>query len=276
MLADYHVHTQYSDDSTYPMEQVIKDAVSMQMHEICFTDHVDYGIKEDWDCGHPLSKRGEELLANVDYPAYTAEIAGLRERYGDQIKIRLGMEFGMQVHTIAKYEALFAKYPFDFILLSIHQVEDQEFWNQDFQQGRSQREYNERYYEEMLAVIRAYKNYSVLGHMDLIARYDLQGIYPFARIRPLVVEILKTVLEDGKGLEFNTSYHRYGLSDTTPCTEILKLYREMGGEILTIGSDSHQPEHLGQYIEEAKKHLTSLGFRYFCTFDHMQPVYHRL
>ena len=70
MFADYHVHTEFSDDSTYPMMQVVKDAVAMKMDEICFTDHVDYGIKEDWDSGKPIVYRGAEPLANVDYPNY--------------------------------------------------------------------------------------------------------------------------------------------------------------------------------------------------------------
>lgn len=276
MLADYHVHTEFSDDSVYPMEQVVKDAIAMGLSEICFTDHVDYGIKEDWDCGHPIRYRGKEPLANVDYPLYEAEIKRMRYLYGKEIGIKMGMEFGMQTHTIEQYKALFQKYPFDFIILSVHQVEDQEFWTQDFQKGKSQKEYNERYYEELLNLVKAYRDYSVLGHMDLITRYDEKGIYPFFKLEPLIEEILKTVIESGKGIEFNTSYYRYGLKDTTPSEDILKLFKQLGGEIITIGSDSHKPEHLGAYIEEGKQLLKSLGFRFFCTYEKMKPVYHSL
>ncbi len=276
MLADYHVHSEFSDDSVYPMEQVVKDAIAMGLYEICFTDHVDYGIKDDWDCGHPIKYRGKEPLANVDYPLYDAKIKELQYLYDEEITIKMGMEFGMQTHTIEQYKALFRKYPFDFIILSVHQVEDQEFWTQDFQQDRSQKEYNERYYEEMLDLVRTYEDYSVLGHMDLITRYDKKGIYPFGKLKPLIEEILKTVIERGKGIEFNTSYHRYGLKDTTPSMDILKLYRRLGGEIITMGSDSHKPEHLGAYIEEGKQLLKSLGFRFFCTYEKMSPIYHEL
>lgn len=276
MFADYHVHTQFSDDSAYPMEQVVKDAIAMGMEEICFTDHVDYGIKEDWDCGHPIQYRGKEPLANVDYPAYDRKIKEMRDKYGGQIRIKMGMEFGMQMHTVSRYEELFARYPFDFIILSVHQVEDKEFWTQDFQKGRSQKEYNERYYEEMGHLVKTYSDYSVLGHMDLIVRYDKESIYPFKKIEPMVAKILRTVIERGKGIELNTSYHRYGLKDTTPSMDILRLYRELGGEIITIGSDSHEPEHLGAGMEEAKKVLKDLGFRYFCTYDKMKPVFWRL
>ena len=276
MFADYHVHTEFSDDSRYPMEDVIRDAVKMGMDEICITDHVDYGVKVDWDCGQEIQYRKGDPLANVDYPRYMEKIRALKEEYQGKITIRTGMEFGVQMHTIPEFEALFARYPFDFIILSIHQVEDKEFWTQDFQRGRTQKEYNERYYQEMLDVVKAYKNYSVLGHMDLIKRYDEAGIYPFENVKPMIEEILKIVIADGKGIELNTSFHRYGLSDSMPSREILKLYRELGGEIITIGSDSHKPEHLGAYIDEGHEILKSLGYKQFCTFENMKPIFHDL
>lgn len=276
MFADYHVHTEFSDDSTYPMEEVIQDAIRMHMDEICITDHVDYGIKKDWDCGEEIQYRNGEPFANVDYPRYMEKIHELKEVYGQKIVIKTGLEFGMQVHTIPQYEKLYSRYPFDFIILSVHQVDDKEFWTQDFQRGKTQQEYNERYYQEMLQLVQGYKQYSVLGHMDLIARYDLAGTYPFEKIKPYAVEILKTVIADGKGIELNTSSHRYGLTDSTPSRKLLELYRDLGGKIITIGSDSHAPKHLGAYISEAKVFLRQMGFESFCTYNQMQPVFHEL
>ena len=129
------------------------------------------------------------------------------------------------MHTIDKYEALFAKYPFDFI-----------------------------------------------------TRYDENGIYPFEKVKPLIEEVLKTVIADGKGIEIevNTSGYRYGLKDLTPSREILKLYRELGGQIITIGSDCHKKEHLCNYIEETKRELIKFGFNYYCTYEKMQPIFHKL
>lgn len=276
MFVDYHVHTNFSDDSTYPMEEVVKDAIHMGMDEICFTDHVDYGIKVDWDSGMEIIYRDGEPMANVDYPSYAAQIEILRKRYGEQITIRMGMEFGIQMHTIPQFEALYGRYPFDFILLSVHQVEDREFWTQDFQRGRTQKEYNERYYEEILNLVKHFQHYSVLGHLDLIVRYDELGVYPFEHVRPYVEEILKEVIRNGKGIEVNTSSYRYGLPDTMPSREILKLYKELGGRIITLGSDSHKPEHLGACMEETKEILKDIGFDSFCTFDKMQPIFHEL
>ena len=212
----------------------------------------------------------------MDYPRYESELQRVRDLYRGKMNVKMGMEFGVQVHTIPQFEALFRRYPFDFIILSIHQVENKEFWTQDFQRGRTQQEYNERYYAEMLRVVRAYKNYSVLGHMDLIKRYDQKGLYPFEKVKPLIAEILKTVIADGKGVEVNTSFHRYGLTDSMPSAALLRLYRDLGGSIVTIGSDSHAPAHLGTYIQEAKEQLKALGFQNFCTYKGMQPIFHRL
>lgn len=276
MFADYHVHSEFSNDSVYPLEEVIRDAIAMQMDEICFTDHVDYGAKVDWDSGEEISYCNGLAMVNVDYPAYVKQIGALQKQYEDRLTIRMGLEFGMQMHTISKFEALYQRYPFDFIILSVHQVEDKGFWSQEFQQGRTQKEYNERYYEELLHLVKRYQNYSVLGHLDLIVRYDKAGIYPFSKVRHYVEEILAEVIKNGKGIEVNTSSHRYGLADATPSAEILKMYHDMGGRIVTLGSDSHAPAHLGTYMEETRTLLKSLGFRQFCTYDRMRPVFHEL
>ncbi|MGN0466606.1 MAG: histidinol-phosphatase HisJ family protein [Lachnospiraceae bacterium] len=279
MYIDYHLHTYYSDDSDYEMEQVVKDAISKGLSEICFTDHVDYGIKGDWEDTsefYNLEEKAKLPIVNVKYPAYHAEINRMKKKYGGEIIIREGMEFGIQVHTIPDYEKLFSSYPFDFIIMSCHQVEDKEFWTQDFQKGKTQEEYNRKYYEEILQVIRKYKNYSVLGHLDMITRYDKEGIYPFEKVRDIIREILRQTIEDGKGIEINTSSHRYGLPDLTPSRQILKMYRELGGSIITIGSDSHKPEHLGAYIKETIEELKEMGFTSICTFENMNPIFHKI
>ena len=281
MFADYHVHTAFSDDSEYPMGDAVTDAIRMGMDEICFTDHVDYGIKRDWDAPEgmqyrPGGPRDPEMmaLANVDYPRYAEEIARLQAEYKGKIEIRLGLEFGMQVHTVPRYEQLFRRYPFDFIILSVHQIEDKEFWTQEFQRGRTQQEYNMRYYEEILMLAQQYHDYSVLGHLDSIRRYDREGAFPFENIREILTEIFRIVIADGKGIEVNTSSWRYGFSDLTPSRDILKLYRELGGEIVTIGSDTHKREQLGTHIEDAKRELRDLGFHAFHTFEKMKPCAH--
>lgn len=283
MLADYHVHTGFSDDSVNPMEDAVKAAIACGLEEICFTEHMDYGVKTDLDRSdacYPERLRGSLLGCdtekNCDCPAYQAEIERCRKKYGDRITIRMGMEFGIQVHTIPEFQKVFDSWDFDFIILSCHQVDNKEFWDYEFQEGKSQEEYNRRYYEEILRVVQQYDDYSVLGHLDMIRRYDPAGDYPFSRVRDIVEEILRIVIAKGKGIEVNTSCYRYQLPDLTPSREILKLYRELGGEIITIGSDAHSSEWIGCKAAETQKTLAALGYRHLYTFQKMKPICHPL
>ena len=286
MLADYHVHTEFSDDSHEPIEEQVKRAIALGLEELCFTDHVDYGIKKDWTEGNIAYRGGDgmgtpadslEPLANVDYPAYFEKFRRLKQEFAPKIALRCGLEFGVQAGTISRYEELFARYEqdLDFILLSIHQVENKEFWNQAFQEGRTQQQYNERYYQEMYDVIKAFKHYSVLAHVNLISRYDKQGKYPFAAVRDMVAEILKLAIADGKGIELNTSSWHYGLDDTMPSRDILRLYKDLGGRIITIGSDAHSTKYLADHLQEAREILENeIGFAKIYTFEHGEPVAH--
>lgn len=278
MLADYHIHCRYSDDSEEEPEKIVESAVSKNFDEICFTDHVDYGIKIDHDVYNKMNDSEKEKyknLLNVDYPEYFREIGELREKSKDKITIRQGLEFGMQTHTIDDFQKVFDKYNLDFVILSCHQVDNKEFWNNAFQQGKTPDEYNYKYYEEIYKVIQKYSDYSILGHLDHIQRYN-ETIYPFEKSREIITEILKKVIKDGKGIEVNTSSFRYGLKDLTPERNILKLYYELGGKIITIGSDAHKAENVGDHIPYIQSELKKTGFTHICTFDKMKPVFHEL
>lgn len=258
MFADYHVHTSFSDDSQCPMEDMVKRALELGMDEIAFTEHVDYGVKTDLNC---------------DYDAYFAQVNRMKEKYDGRLKIRAGIEFGVQMHTIPRFQEDFKKYPFEFVILSNHQVDDREFWKYEFQEGKSQEEYQAAYYQAIYDVMRSFKDYSVLGHLDMIKRYDPAGDYPDEKILGIVEQIFRQVIADGKGIEVNTSCFKYKLKDLTPSREILKLYYRLGGRILTLGSDTHETVHLGDHIPQVKEILKEIGFREFCTFENQKPVY---
>ncbi|MNI86640.1 Histidinol-phosphatase [compost metagenome] len=121
-----------------------------------------------------------------------------------------------------------------------------------------------------------YDDYSVLGHLDMIKRYDNEGEYPFEKVKHIIKEILSLAIKNGKGIEVNTSSFRYALNDLTPSRDILRLYKELGGTIITIGSDAHKEEHLGAKISYVKEELKKLGFNSFCTFDKMKPIFHEI
>ncbi len=261
MLADYHMHTSFSDDSNYPMKDCIERAISLGFDEICFTEHIDHGCSTSFCC-------------NCD--EYYQAFSKYKNQYEDKIALKFGIEFGAQAHHKKYFDNIFESYPFDFALLSFHQVEDKELWNQDFQSGKTQAEYNRIYFEEMFNTVNVFDNFSVLAHMDLMRRYDRFGEYPFANVKDIVEEILNLVISKGKGIEINTSSFRYKLKDLTPSIDILKLYRQLGGEIITTGSDSHRAEQVGTQIPYVRDVLKSLGYKYFCTFDRMKPIFNKL
>ena len=261
MLADYHMHTSLSNDSKYHMEDLILKAIELGLDEICITEHSDYGTMGDYV---------------VDYEKYYQRYLQLMEVYKDQLTIKFGCEFGVQKHTIKDYQNDFKEYPFDFIILSNHQIDDIEFWTYQYQKDKSQEMYNRGYYQAIYDVMKAFDDYSVLGHLDMIKRYDQLGIYPDELMKDIIIDILKYAIEHGKGIEVNTSCFRYGLNDLTPSRTILKWYYELGGKIITIGSDTHEEGHVGYQIAYVKEELKKIGFKEFCTFEKMQPIFHKL
>ena len=276
MFCDYHTHTVFSDDSNYPMEECVKDAISLRIKEICFTDHVDYGVKYDLKDLKPEEVEGKVL--NVDFEKYFPEIERVKELYKGNISIKTGLEFGVQKQTIPQYEELFKKYPFDFIIMYVHEIDNKELWNHSFQDGKTEAEYYSLYFENIYYLVQNFHNYSVLGHLDLLKRYDEKdGYNPFVENKEIITKILKYIIADGKGIELNTSTKKYHLDDLMPSRDILRLYLELGGEILTIGSDSHCKKDLtNSHIEELKQELREIGFKKFCTFEKMQPTFHEL
>ena len=113
-----------------------------------------------------------------------------------------------------------------------------------------------------------------MAHLDLIKRYDPAGVQGFPANRDLVAATLEHVIAQGKGIELNTSSVRYGLADSQPAEEILRLYLDLGGSIITLGSDSHAPEHLGAYLRHFQRYLAGLGCEGFYTYDRMVPTFH--
>lgn len=261
MLANYHMHTNFSYDSSYPMEDCVKRAIQVGLNEICFTEHMDYGTETSFWC---------------DIPSYREEFLRCQEKYKNQITMKFGIEFGAQAHHKVYFDNIFNKYPFDFALLSFHQVEDKELWNGDFQFGKTQAEYNRIYFEEMNKTIRVFNGFSVLAHMDLMRRYDACGEYPFEKSKEQIEEILKYIISHGKGIEVNTSSYKYKLNDLMPSRDILKFYKELGGEIITVGSDCHREAYVDDHLREVREILKTMGYKYFTTFDKMKPIFNEL
>jgi len=262
---DYHLHTNFSDDSKNVMEDVVLKALELGLDEICITDHVEYKT---------LSQTAVSQV--IDYPSYFAEIQRLNEKYRGKLVIKTGAEFGAQMHTFDDYQRDFEKYPFDFILLSSHQINNVPISYQEFQDDESQEEVNWSYYENFLELVKKYDDFSVVGHLDIIKRYDKRGVFNDLKTASLIQEILKTVIQKGKGIEINSSNFRYGFSDPSPSWDTIKSYYQMGGRIITFGSDAHWIKDVGLNHNEVIEKLKEIGFDTICTYDKMIPKFHKI
>lgn len=267
MLPDYHVHTEFSGDSKTPVREQIEAAIKLQMKEICITDHHDYGA------GHMTS-----VDFTLDIPAYLPAIRTLAEEYEDRIQVFTGIELGLMLREQEYLTALAETLPVDYIIGSNHFVDGYDVYDRHFYEGRPEETAYRRYFEASLARIKAMDCFDSLGHLDYIVRYgpEKNKNYRPADYMDVIDEILRTLIGKGKGLECNTAGFKHGLGHPHPQEEILIRYRELGGELLTIGSDAHVPAQIGGAFLQAEEILKKCGFRYYTVFHKRKPVFYRL
>lgn len=266
MLWDTHMHSQYSGDSKAPQEDMISAALTKNLGGICFTDHLDIDYPD------------EPELFLLDLPNYAASVAALREKYQDRLPVRFGIELGLQTHLAALHEDILSQYPFDFVIGSSHLIHGQDPYFPVFFEGRTEESCYLEYFESILENIRAFDDFDVYGHIDYVVRYgpNRNAFYSYEKYKDVIDEILKLLLSKGKGIEINTGGFKYGLGHPNPTEEIIARYRELGGEIITVGSDAHQPEHVAFDFEKVPELLKNAGFRYFTIFKERKPEFIKL
>lgn len=274
--ADMHMHTWFSTDSEACPRDMADEAVRKGLKTICFTDHFD---KDDLEWG-------EEGIFDVD--AYFVEMQKLQEEYAGKLNIRIGIELGLRTYLKDYYEELTKKYPFDFVIGSVHNVpykKDAE-GNILYTDPAAEKLFTDRtdkkaYHlmmETTLENVRTSDCFQTLGHLDYVVRYgkSREKEYSYTDYADIIDEILKLLIEKEKGLEVNSAGLKYGLPFAHPHPDVLKRYRELGGEIITIGADAHKPEHIAYDFAKAEEILKSCGFKYYTEFFEQKPVFKQL
>lgn len=274
--ADMHMHTWFSTDSEACPCDMADEAVRKGLKTICFTDHFD---KDDLEWG-------EEGIFDVD--AYFVEMQKLQEEYAGKLNIRIGIELGLRTYLKDYYEELTKKYPFDFVIGSVHNVpykKDAEgnilYTDPAAEKLFTDRTDKEAYrlmMETTLENVRTSDCFQTLGHLDYVVRYgkSREKEYSYTDYADIIDEILKLLIEKEKGLEVNSAGLKYGLPFAHPHPDVLKRYRELGGEIITIGADAHKPKHIAYDFAKAEEILKSCGFKYYTEFFEQKPVFKQL
>ncbi len=263
-MFDYHTHTSFSDDSSARIEDMIDSAYYLGYSEIAITDHYD-----------PMYPN-RDLPFDLDFNAYHNKLNEMRKKYETRIKVVKGIEIGLQKKALSLCRNAALAFDYDFILASFHCAENKELYGGDFFKGRTLDQSYIAFYTYMHDCLIAYKDYSVIGHFNILDRYS-SGIPRENVYFDIIESILKLIIADGKGIEINTSSFRYGMGDRmTPALSIIRLYKSLGGEIITIGSDAHYPEDVGYKLDFLPEFLKSQGFKYITTFDNQLPIQNQI
>lgn len=260
MINDFHLHTDFSGDCDVKPEIQIEKAIALGMNRICITDHHDVDVVSD--CNFEL-----------DLPAYVSAMEQLREQYRGRIWIEIGIELGLQNHIREYLQKVSEEFTFDFIIGSSHFIDGMDPYFPAFFETRSEKASYERFFQVSLERIRTLDCFDSYGHLDYIVRYgpNQNREYRMEDYLEYIDPILKTLIEKGKSLECNTGGFRYGLRHPNPCEEILCRYRQLGGELITIGSDAHSPDFVGYGFQRAADILKACGFRYYTVYHQRRP-----
>ncbi|MCM1122271.1 MAG: histidinol-phosphatase HisJ family protein [Eubacterium sp.] len=270
ITADYHLHSSFSGDSDTPMEEMIRTGIGAGLTHMCFTEHNDFDF--------PVTKQDPAGRFELNPDAYLYDFLRLKEKYAGQIALRFGVELGMQPHLSHRNAAFAKAHDYDFIIASSHLCHGQDPYYPAFYEGRTQYEAYLEYFASILENLHAYDDFDVYGHLDYVVRYGPHKDkgYSYEAYRDIFDQILAQIISMGKGIELNTAGLAKGLQDANPCIGVLKRYRALGGEILTVGSDAHTPEQIAYAFDRAADILKSCGFRYYTTFEKRCPAFHKL
>lgn len=268
ILWDCHMHSSFSADSDTSMENMILDAIRRGLTGICFTEHL--------DPDYPPTPNNDTF--ELDLPAYRETLFMLKEKYHSRLNIHFGIELGLQPHLHTFFRDLLNEFPFDFVIGSSHVVHGYDPYYKDFFNNRNESDCYQEYFESILENLNAFSEMDVYGHIDYIVRYgpNQNREYSYERYHEILDEILRTIISHNCGIELNTGGFHYGLNEPNPCRDVIRRYRELGGEIITVGADAHHPDKISYAFDKASAILADCGFKYYTVFQNRKPEFIRL
>lgn len=263
MLWDSHIHTDFSGDSEASAQSMVHQALKLHLPGICITDHLDYDYPN------------EPELFLLDLDRYVPAILKLKKEYTDQLDIGLGIEIGVQPHLAEKHREITSSFPFDQVIASSHTADGMDPYYPEYFDGISQEDAYNRYFSSVLENISCFTDFDIYGHLDYVTRYGKVPVpaYTFDSCRKLIDEILKKLIRLEKALEINTGGFSSACSRENPHREILKRFYELGGRMITVGSDAHAPGDMARHFDQVRTILQDCGFREYCCFQKRSPIF---
>lgn len=274
-LIDCHTHTQFSVDSDADISEMTEKACSLGLAAYAVTDHC--------ECNRWYSKEhypDEDTYCYFGFGTHfensVSAVTRLKEKYSGRLNLICGVEMGQATHDFDIAEKIVSDSRLDFVIGSMHQLpKTEDFAFIEYEKLSRQDIYDlaERYFLEVNKLCK-WGKFDVLGHLTYILRYikgkagiDLD-ISPFEEA---IADSFKALMENGKGIEINTSGFRQKYGDAFPSLKYVKMFRELGGEILSIGSDAHTVADLGKNVKDGAEIALEAGFEYLCYFKERKP-----
>lgn len=266
ITADVHTHSSFSTDSEEPLRELAVAALEKGLKTLCVTEHQDFDYPE---------KYNEPDGFMLDVPAYYAELSRVRGELSGRLEILFGVELGLLDYAAPRLFEFAKSAEFDFIIGSAHQIDDLDPYYPEYFDKMGDKNGISHFFDAMLSSIKAFDDFDVLGHLDYIVRYSHAKSYEPLDYREVIDEILKAVISKGKGIEINTGgVSKLGYPHPHPF--VLRRYKELGGEIVTIGSDAHDRTRVAADLDAAEEALKSAGFKHYAVFRNRQPAFYAI
>ena len=271
ILADQHVHSHHSGDSEERMEAVAERAIACGLTSLCFTEHEDF----DYPAVDDAEITAQTFL--LDAAGYRQEFLRIKDLYADRITLHFGVELGLQpIDTVVAENRRFLEAsPFDFVIASTHVAGRRDPYYASFYEGRTEEEALHEIFAETLENIRIFDDFDVVGHLDYPIRYlpSGRGQLDLFASKGVLDEIFRLIIRRGQGLDLNTEQIRRGYDEMNPSLALLSRYRELGGRVITFGSDAHRAERVAGFFDRAESIARKAGFTEYCVYEGRKPVF---
>ena len=257
---DTHLHSSLSFDSDCPMEDLIKSGINKQLKGIYITEHYDLDFPKEYN-----------MDFTFDIYEYFKSIKNFQKEFSNEIELYSGIELGLMPHLNQQINSLINDYSFDYIIGSTHIIDNKDPYYPQYWEGRNIRDSYISYFITSLDNIQNINNFDAFGHLDYISRYDTSKTYNPRDYIDYIDEILSLLIEKDKALEINSAGLRKNLSTTNPDLFVIKRYKELGGSLITVGSDSHDSTNIAYGFNLVANLLLEAGFKHYNIYINRTP-----
>jgi len=269
--ADFHTHCSFSTDSDATPESMVQGANEKGLSCLCLTDHM--------DLDYPGTTKDKPIF-EFNPADYFAALSPLKEAYSKELTLGIGIELGLRPgrpDLNNRMQQMLGQYDFDFVLGSVHLLDNDDPYYETYWQNRSAKDVLSKYFNDMLSSLKEFEHFDSLGHLDYLIRYIPafcgEKDYVFAEYKEVLDEIFKFLIDNNKALEINTAGLIKGLSCFHPKLETLQRYLELGGELITVGSDGHAPDKIATEFQKTEELLRTLGVKGYYIYKNRQAEF---